>query len=207
MLQIGRSLVRSQLVSLEFFIDIKSFRSQYVTGVDSASNRNEYQEHLLGVKAAGAQGRQPYHHPVPLSWNLGTLTSWKPLGHSRPVTGLIYLYLYLCLNGSGSLAIVPPLALILNKFSVTALFFPLFILCQSLGWRMSSLTDINESMSRVISGVNNSWAFILYWKCVRNLPAWIVISDPLTEVTVPNLVKTLCERRIFFFCSVLTVVV
>jgi len=28
---------------------------------------------------------------VPLSWNLGTLTSWKPLGHSRPVTGLLYL--------------------------------------------------------------------------------------------------------------------
>ena len=24
------------------------------------------------------------------SWNLGTLTSWNPLGHSRPVTGLIY---------------------------------------------------------------------------------------------------------------------
>jgi hypothetical protein len=32
-----------------------------------------------------------YHHPVPLSWNLGTLTSWNPLGHSRPVTGLLYL--------------------------------------------------------------------------------------------------------------------
>ena len=30
---------------------------------------------------------------LPLSWNLGTLTSWNPLGHSRPVTGLIYLYL------------------------------------------------------------------------------------------------------------------
>ena len=28
--------------------------------------------------------------PVSLSWNLGTLTSWKPLGHSRPVTGLIF---------------------------------------------------------------------------------------------------------------------
>ena len=27
-----------------------------------------------------------------LSWNLGTLTSWNPLGHSRPVTGLLYLY-------------------------------------------------------------------------------------------------------------------
>ena len=40
-LQIGRSLVRSQLVSLEFFIDMKSFRSQYGIEVDSASNRNE----------------------------------------------------------------------------------------------------------------------------------------------------------------------
>jgi len=36
-----------------FFIDIKSFRSQYGPGVDSASNRNEYQEHFLGVKAVG----------------------------------------------------------------------------------------------------------------------------------------------------------
>ena len=33
-------------------IDIKSFRWPW--GVDSASNRNEYQEHFLGVKAAGA---------------------------------------------------------------------------------------------------------------------------------------------------------
>jgi len=53
-LQIGRTLVRSQLVSLEFFIDIKSFRSHYGPGVDSASIRNEYQEYFLGVKAAGA---------------------------------------------------------------------------------------------------------------------------------------------------------
>ena len=37
-----------------FFIDIKSFRSHYGPGVDSACNRNEYQEHFLGVKAAGA---------------------------------------------------------------------------------------------------------------------------------------------------------
>ena len=49
-----RSLVRSQLVSLEFFIDIKSFRSHYGPGVNSASNRNEYQENFLGVKTAGA---------------------------------------------------------------------------------------------------------------------------------------------------------
>jgi len=36
-----------------FFIDIKSFRSHYGPGVDSASTRNEYQEYFLGVKAAG----------------------------------------------------------------------------------------------------------------------------------------------------------
>ena len=28
----------------------------------------------------------------------GTLTSWNPLGHSEPVTGLTYLYLYLTEN-------------------------------------------------------------------------------------------------------------
>jgi len=44
-------IIRSQLVSLEFFIDIKSFRSHYGPGVDSASNRNEYQEYFLGVKS------------------------------------------------------------------------------------------------------------------------------------------------------------
>ena len=37
-LQIGRSLARCH----------------YGPGVNSASNRNEYQEHFLGVKAAGA---------------------------------------------------------------------------------------------------------------------------------------------------------
>ena len=38
--KIGRSVVRSQMVSFEFFIDIKSFRSHYGPGVDSASNGN-----------------------------------------------------------------------------------------------------------------------------------------------------------------------
>ena len=33
----------------------ESFRSHYASGVDSASNRSEYQEYFLGVKAAGAQ--------------------------------------------------------------------------------------------------------------------------------------------------------
>jgi len=33
---------------------VTSFRSHYGHGVDTASNRNEYQVYLLGVKAAGA---------------------------------------------------------------------------------------------------------------------------------------------------------
>jgi len=37
-----------------FFVDIKSFRSHYGLGVDSASNRNEHQEYFLGLKAAVA---------------------------------------------------------------------------------------------------------------------------------------------------------
>jgi len=44
---------KSQLVSMEFFIDMKSFRKHCGLGVDSASNRNEYQEYFLRVKAAG----------------------------------------------------------------------------------------------------------------------------------------------------------
>jgi len=32
----------------------QSFRSHYGPGVDSASNRNEYQEYFLGVKSGGA---------------------------------------------------------------------------------------------------------------------------------------------------------
>jgi hypothetical protein len=38
----------------KFNTNEKFFRSHYGPGVDSASNRNEYQEHFLGVKAAGA---------------------------------------------------------------------------------------------------------------------------------------------------------
>ena len=36
-----------------FFNDIKYFRSHYGIGIDSVSDRNEYQEYFLGLKAAG----------------------------------------------------------------------------------------------------------------------------------------------------------
>jgi hypothetical protein len=41
------------MVSLEFFIDI-FFHPRYGSWVESASNRNEYQEYFLGVKEGDA---------------------------------------------------------------------------------------------------------------------------------------------------------
>jgi hypothetical protein len=52
-LQTGRSRVRSPIESLEFFSDL-IFLSHCGPVVDSASNRNEYQDYFLGVKTAGA---------------------------------------------------------------------------------------------------------------------------------------------------------
>jgi len=73
-----------------FFSLFYSSTSTYVQPLTEMSTRNIF----WMLQKSGAEGWQPYHHPVPLSWNLGTLTSWNPLGHSRPVTGLLYLYLY-----------------------------------------------------------------------------------------------------------------
>jgi len=66
----------------------------YGLGVDSASNRNEHQEYFLRGKGGRCVRLTTYHHPLPLSRNLGALTSWNPLGLSRHVMGLLYLYQY-----------------------------------------------------------------------------------------------------------------
>jgi hypothetical protein len=61
-------------------------------GVDSAS-KNEYQ-----FNPGGKGGRYVrltiYHLHVPMSRNLGALTSWNPGGLFRPVMGQLYLNLY-----------------------------------------------------------------------------------------------------------------
>jgi hypothetical protein len=64
-----------------FFIDIKIYRSHYGPGIPGV---------FLGRKGGRCVRRTTYQHPVPLSRNLGTLTSWNPLGPSGPVTGLLY---------------------------------------------------------------------------------------------------------------------
>ena len=53
-----------------------------------------FREYFLGVKSGRGIRLTTYHHPVPLSRNLGALNSWNPLGLSRPVMGLLYLYLF-----------------------------------------------------------------------------------------------------------------
>ena len=91
MLQIGRSLVRSQQVSLEFFIDIKSLRSHYGPGVDSASIRNEYQEYFLGVKSGRYVRLKTLPPSCAVVMKSGNLNFLEPSRHLGPVMGLIYL--------------------------------------------------------------------------------------------------------------------
>jgi len=66
-----------------FFVDIKSFPSHYGPGVDSASNRNEYQVHFLGVI-------------LPLSCAVvmksGNLNSLEPSGPLQVCNGTDLLY-------------------------------------------------------------------------------------------------------------------
>jgi hypothetical protein len=68
--------------------------SGYGSGVDSASNRNEYQECFL----EGKGGRCLKLTTLPASYrSLGHSTSWNIQGlyNNRPIQGLFYLYLYL----------------------------------------------------------------------------------------------------------------
>jgi hypothetical protein len=63
-----------------FFIDIN-----YGREVDSASNRNKYQEYFLGVKWPVPRPDNLTTFMCRLSWNLGASTSWNPQSLSRPV--------------------------------------------------------------------------------------------------------------------------
>jgi hypothetical protein len=58
-------------------------------GVNSASE-NEYQVNP-GGKGDRCERLTTYHLHVPMSINLGALTSWNPVGLFRPVMGQLYV--------------------------------------------------------------------------------------------------------------------
>jgi hypothetical protein len=65
------------------------FWPHYVPGVDSASNRNEYQEYFLGGKGGRCVGLTTLPSSCAgLSRNLGTSTSWNPQGLSKACDGI-----------------------------------------------------------------------------------------------------------------------
>jgi hypothetical protein len=65
--------------------------SSMCPGVGSAS-KNEYEVNP-GVKGGRCLRLTTYHLHVPMSRNLGALTSWKPVGLFRPVMGQLYPYI------------------------------------------------------------------------------------------------------------------
>ena len=68
---------------LEFFIDI-SFRPHYGPGVDSSSNRNEYQEYFHGGKGGQCVGLTNLPHSCA---NCLEVLEPQPLGTVRACTG------------------------------------------------------------------------------------------------------------------------
>jgi len=75
------------VVSLDFSVTY-SFRPYHGPGVDSAPSENEYQEHFLGVKAAGIWCWQPHHLHVPNVMKSGSLNLLESSGPYRACYGI-----------------------------------------------------------------------------------------------------------------------
>jgi len=75
---------------------------QYDPGVDSASNRNEYQEYFLGVKVAGAWGWQPYHLHVPIVLKSRSLGLLEPPRSAQACNGIALSLPYVMLYSTQS---------------------------------------------------------------------------------------------------------
>jgi hypothetical protein len=67
---------------------IYSFCPHYGPGIDSASNRNEYQKYFPGVKVAGAYDGQTYYLRVPIVLKSGSLNLLESSGPVQACNGI-----------------------------------------------------------------------------------------------------------------------
>jgi hypothetical protein len=74
------------------------FRPHDGSGVDSASNRNEYQEYFLVLKRAGALGWQPYRRLVQNVLKSGSLNLLETSGAVQVCNGIDLPLLYLIID-------------------------------------------------------------------------------------------------------------
>ena len=96
-LKAGRSRVRSQMVSLEFFIDIIHSAALWPWNSTQPLTQMSTRNISWGKRRPVRRTYNLTTFVSQLSWNLGTSSFWKPQGLSRPAQGLLYLYLYLLL--------------------------------------------------------------------------------------------------------------
>ena len=75
-----------------FFIDIKSFRSHYGPGVDSASNRNEYKEYFLGGKGGRCVRLTTLPPSCAVVTKSGKLDFMEPSGTVQACNGIALTY-------------------------------------------------------------------------------------------------------------------
>jgi hypothetical protein len=82
----------SRWCNWKFFID-KLPPAALWPWVDSAINRNEYQEYFLGVKAAGAYGWQSCHVHVSTVLKSGSLNLLEPWGPVQACIGVAFPFM------------------------------------------------------------------------------------------------------------------